>query len=181
MSPKPLLLALALLLLSLPAMAQTDQPEDVFPANLFPSKAASPLSVGLFGGYTSNTHVIDVLYATDMKYTPASGFTAGATGSLHLTGWFSLRADAALVQKNWRYDRDNYSVTFVYTDATNTYFSLPVTAVVSLGRTFRLCGFFGGYVGYWLSGNRAGKDTRKEPFIPTMRRWIREASLSSTA
>ncbi len=137
--------------------AQTvDNDDDTFQSRLFPKKAIADLSLGAFGGTGSNHHIIDMSYAIDMKYTDMSGFTAGITASRHLTGWFSLRADFALVQKNYRMDRDNSYVSFVYTESTNNYLSLPVTAVVSLGRTFRVCGFFGGYTGYWLSGRREG-------------------------
>lgn len=133
------------------------QNDGTFRGSLLPDTAVSRWSVGVFGGITSNHHVIDVLYATDMKYTDLGGYSAGATVSCHPKGWLSLRADVAMVQKNYRMDRDNRYLPFVYTESSNTYLSLPVTAVLSLGRTFRVCGVVGGYVGYWLSGRREGQ------------------------
>ena len=139
------------------AVAQTAGADDgTIQTRLFPKTAEGQWSIGVFGGSSSNHHVIDMSYAIDMKYTDMTGFTAGITASRHLSGWFSLRADLSLVQKNYRMDRDNNYVSYLYTESTNNYLSLPVTAVISLGRTFRVCGFFGGYVGYWLSGRREG-------------------------
>lgn len=131
--------------------------DNTFPHNLFPQKAPSLLSVGVFAGPDNNHHVIDIAYATDMKYTDLSGFTAGVGVGYHPTGWFSLRADVAMVQKNCRLDRDNRHLPFVYTESTNNYLSVPVFAKLSLGRTFKMSGIFGGYVGYWLSGHREGQ------------------------
>lgn len=92
-----------------------------------------------------------------MKYTDLGGFTAGIRAAYHLTGWMALRADVAMVQKNYRLDRDANMVSFVYTESTNNYLSVPVVAEFSLGRQFRLCGIIGGYAGYWLSGHRTGQ------------------------
>ena len=131
--------------------------ENAFPHNVFPKKAPSHLSVGLFGGFDNNHHVIDVAYATDMKYTDLSGFTAGLALGYHPTGWFALRDDVAMVQKNDRLDRDNRYLPFVYTESTNNYLSVPVVAELSIGRTFRVVGIIGGYAGYWLSGHREGQ------------------------
>ena len=131
--------------------------DGTFRGSMLPDTALSPWSVGLFGGFTNNHHVIDVLYATDMKYTDLSGYTAGMTAAYHLKGWLAVRADVAMVQKNYRLDRDNRYLPFAYTESTNNYLSLPVTAVLSLGRTFRFSGIIGGYAGYWLSGHRSGQ------------------------
>ncbi len=140
----------------LPLIAQAQDDDNTFPGNLFPRKAPSSLSVGLFGGSSMNRYDIDVAYAVDMQYSEKSGYTMGLSAAYHPTGWFSLQADFVVVQKNWRLDRTNRYVSFVYTEATNNYLSLPVTVNISLGRTFRVNGFFGGYVGYWLSGHRSG-------------------------
>lgn len=137
------------------AKSQTD--DGTFRGSMLPDTAVSRWSVGLFGGLTKNHHVTNTLYATDMKYTDLDGFTAGATASWHLKGWLSLRADVAMVQKNYRLDRDNRHLPFAFTESTNNYLSVPVTAVFSLGRTFRLCGIVGAYAGYWLSGHREGQ------------------------
>jgi hypothetical protein len=147
----------------LTAYAQTDTTykppvnDGTFGNTVFPANPISRWSVGLFGGVDKNHHVIDVLYASDMKYTDMGGKTAGVSASWHAKGWLSLRADVAFVQKNYRMDRDNRYLPFVYTESVNNYLSVPVTAVVSMGRTFRVCGFFGGYAGYWLSGHRSGQ------------------------
>ena len=133
--------------------------DEAFPRNLVPKKPIAKWNVGAFGGFSKNHHDINVWYASDMKYSDMSGYSYGLTGSYHFTGWLSLRADAAMVQKNYRLDRDNHAVSYMYSEYTNDYLSLPVTAVVSLGRTVRLCGFFGGYVGYWLLGHRVGVST----------------------
>lgn len=139
------------------ANAQSADNDHTFPGSLFPRHAVKNWSVGLFAGQASNNHIVNVAYAIDMKYSGLDGFTAGLTASRHFSGWFSLRADMAFVQKNYRLDRDGNFVSFMYTEMTNNYVSLPVTAVISMGRSFRLNGFFGGYVGYWLSGHREGK------------------------
>lgn len=113
--------------------------------------------MGLFGGIDRNTHVVDVGYATDMKYTPMGGATAGLSAGYHPVGWLTLRADLAWVQKNYRLDRDSYYVSFMYTESTNDYILLPLAAELSFGRTFRVVAHVGGYVGYWLSGKREGQ------------------------
>ena len=138
------------------AQAQSDG-DGTFRGNVLPDEPIARWQAGLFGGPDKNHHVVDVLYATDMKYTDLSGYSAGVTASYNVKGWLSLRADVAMVQKNWRLDRDNRHLPFVYTESTNNYLSLPVTAVLSLGRTFRVCGIAGGYVGYWLSCHRQGQ------------------------
>ena len=142
---------------TLAGVAKSQTSDGTFRGSLLPDSAASRWSVGLFGGTTKNHHIINTLYATDMKYTDLGGFTAGATASWHLKGWFSLRADVSLVQKNYRMDRDNRYLPFAYTESTNNYLSVPLTAVFSLGRTFRVCGIVGAYAGYWLSGHREGQ------------------------
>ena len=131
--------------------------EDAFPSVLAPKEPVARWNVGVFGGTSNNSLDIDIAYATDLDYSAAKGYTFGLSGSYYPTGWFSLHANVAMVQKNWRLDRSQREVRFVYTEATNNYLSIPVTAELSLGRTFRLCGFFGGYVGYWLTGHREGK------------------------
>ena len=131
--------------------------DNTFPHNLFPQKAISRFSAGVFAGKDNNHHVINTWYADDMKYTDLPGYTAGVSFGYHPTGWFSLCADVAMVQKNYRMDRDNPYVSYMYTESTNDYLSVPVTAMLSVGRTVRLCGYFGGYAGYWMSGHREGK------------------------
>ena len=137
--------------------APSPQADDTFPGSLFPKQPFATWSFGVFAGPAKNHHVIDVAYATDMKYTDGKGTAFGLSGEYHPTGWFSLRSGLAFVPKNYRMDRDNRFMPFVYTDATNNYLSIPVEAIISVGRTFRLYGFFGGYAGYWLSGHRAGQ------------------------
>lgn len=139
------------------AFAYAQSSDGTFRGSMLPDTALTRWSVGLFGGMTKNHHVINTLYATDMKYTDLGGSTAGVTASFHLKGWFSLRTDLALVQKNYRLDRDNRHLPFAFTESTNNYLSVPVTAVISLGRTFRVCGIVGAYAGYWLSGHREGQ------------------------
>lgn len=158
-------LFIVLLVLPMLTIAQQSTGGDGSFGSMFPDKAISPCSIGIFAGSNSNTHVVGTAYASDMKYTPASGLTAGINAAYHITGWFSLSADFALVQKNYRLDRDNPSLSFVYTDATNNYLSLPVMAVISVGRTFRVVAFAGGYVGYWLSGHRSGQSLSVSYFI----------------
>ena len=148
---------LLLLFVALAGTAVSQSGDGTFRSSMLPDTAASRWSVGLFGGTTKNHHVINTLYATDMKYTDLGGFTAGATASWHPKGWLSLRADITMVQKNFRLDRDNRHLPFAYTESTNNYLSVPVTAVLSLGRTFRVCGIVGAYAGYWLSGHRQGQ------------------------
>lgn len=148
---------LLLLFVALAGTAVSQTGDGTFRGSMLPDTAASRWSVGLFGGTTKNHHVINTLYATDMKYTDLGGFTAGATASWHPKGWLSLRADITMVQKNFRLDRDNRHLPFAYTESTNNYLSVPVTAVLSLGRTFRVCGIVGAYAGYWLSGHRQGQ------------------------
>ena len=151
---KRLLLSSLLIVAGFVVNAQDD---GTFRNTVFPTDPISRWSVGVFGGSDKNHHIVNVQYATDMKYTDMGGYSAGLSASYHLNGWFSLRGDVALVQKNHRLDRDNRYLPFVYTESTNNYLSVPVTAVVSMGRTFRVCGFFGGYAGYWLSGHREGQ------------------------
>lgn len=148
---------LLLLFVALAGTAVSQTGDGTFRGSMLPDTAASRWSVGLFGGTTKNHHVINTLYATDMKYTDLGGFTAGATASWHPKGWLSLRADITMVQKNFRLDRDNRHLPFAFTESTNNYLSVPVTAVLSLGRTFRVCGIVGAYAGYWLSGHRQGQ------------------------
>lgn len=139
-------------------LAVAQESDGTFKNSLFPAEPLSRWSVGLGGGVTNNTHVVDVLYATDMKYSPMGGKTAFVTAGYHPTGWLSLRADIAWVQKNYRLDRDSYYVSFVYTESTNNYLSVPVAAEISFGRTFRLVTRLGAYAGYWLSGHRVGQN-----------------------
>jgi len=131
--------------------------DGTFGSSVFPRNPLSHWRFGAFFGTGSNTHVIDVAYASDMKYTPLSGISAGIGAAYNPCGWFSLQADVALVKKNYRLDRDNRYVHFLYTESYNDYLSFPVTAVLSIGRTFRVVGFFGGYLGYWLSSHRQGQ------------------------
>ena len=99
-------LKLLTLLLLLPvasvawAQSKDGSDESTFPGNLFPKKTYSQWSLGVFAGPASNHHVIDVAYATDMKYTDKSGYSVGVGASFHPTGWLALRADVAMVQKN---------------------------------------------------------------------------------
>lgn len=133
------------------------QNENTFRWSVLPSEPVARWSFGLFAGPDNNHHVIDVAYATDMKYTDGKGLTAGVMANWHPWGWLSLRADLVYVEKNYRLDRDNRYLPFVFTEYEDSYFSFPVTAVLSFGRTFRVIGIFGGYVGYWLSGHRSGQ------------------------
>ena len=126
-------------------------------ARLFPPNAVSDWSIGFYAGTTENHLEIDVSYATDMKYSDADGVLYGLFGEYHLTGWFSFRGEMDFVQKNYRMDRSHKYLYFVYTEATNNYLSVPVMAVLSLGRSFRVSGFVGAYAGYWLSGHREGQ------------------------
>ena len=146
------------LFLSLLSVGFAQESDGTFRSTMFPSEAVSRFSVGLFGGVDNNTHVVNVGYATDMKYTSMGGTTAGIAAVWHPTGWFALRADAAWVQKNYRLDRDSYYVSFVYTESTNNYLSVPIAAEISFGRTFRLVTRLGVYAGYWLSGQRVGQN-----------------------
>lgn len=148
---------MALFSVALVGLTEAQNSDGTFRGSVLPDTAVSRWSAGAFGGITNNHHVINTLYANDMKYTDLGGYTAGITASYHLKGWFSLRADVSMVQKNYRLDRDNRFLPFAYTESTNNYLSVPVTAVLSLGRTFRLCGVAGAYVGYWLSGHRQGQ------------------------
>ena len=112
---------------------------------------------GVFGGFANNSHIINVLYATDMKYTNGDGYSAGISLAYRTSSWLTLHADIALLQKNYRLDRDNRFLSFVYTEATNNYLSVPLMAELSIGKVFRVCGMVGGYMGYWLSGHRQGQ------------------------
>lgn len=155
-----IILLLTALTLAGNAMAQEREAavgDGTVKGSLFPKTTPSRWCVGLYAGRDNNHHVIDMSYASGMKYSDRTGMAAGLSGEYHLTGWFSLRAELALVQKNFRLDRDNIYFSFAYTEATNNYLSLPVEAVLSMGRTFRVCCFLGGYGGYWLSGHREGQ------------------------
>ena len=65
--------------------------------------------------------------------------------------WFTLRADALFVQKNYKMHRSSYVAGF-HSKCSNNYLSLPIVAQFSFGGK-RLRGFVngGGYLGYWLS------------------------------
>lgn len=156
---KTLILAVALLTAVAASAQEATQPESdgTFRSSLLPSKAQAPWSIGLYGGMTHNTHVVDMSYAEGMEYSAGSGLALGLTAAYHPTGWLALRAEPALVQKNYRLDRNNRYVNFAYTESTNNYLTLPVEAVLSLGRTFRVSGIVGLYGGYWLSGHRQGQ------------------------
>lgn len=126
-------------------------------SRLFPAQAVSQWNAGLSGGISTNTIDIDVAYASDLRYASSNGFNVGATVAYHPTGWLSFNSGVLMVQKNWSLSRHNAQVTSVKTNATNNYIALPLSMEISMGRTFKVCGFFGGYVGYWLSGHREGK------------------------
>lgn len=137
--------------------ASAQENDGTFRSSMFPKEPIGRWSVGVFGGMDNNTHVVNVGYASDMKYTSMGGTTAGLSAGYHPTGWLTLRGDVAWVQKNYRLDRDSYYVSFVYTESTNNYLLVPVAAEISFGRTFRVAAHMGAYAGYWLTGKRQGQ------------------------
>lgn len=151
---KPLLLILTLLVLgAVSSHAQSDTS----------SKKSIPIrwSLGICGGWAQNHHVIDMAYQTDIQYDKtASGYTAGLQSYCHFSNWFALRADLVWVQKNYNmtHNINYYSIREnVSTQTTNDYLSVPLVAVFSVGKAFRLQAFGGGYVGYWLRSHRKGQ------------------------
>lgn len=125
------------------------------------SQSTSPLAgwtFGILGGWDENTPVISLpQYAEDMKYLKNSGLSLGISAKYALTNWLYCRADVLWVQKNYKMNRTAYnSSSILNSEYTNDYLSVPLMAMVSFGYDFRVFAYFGGYVGYWLSGHRKG-------------------------
>lgn len=121
----------------------------------------SPLAgwtFGVTGGWDENTPVITMPeYANNMDYRRVAGSSFGVSAKYALTNWLFGRADIVWIQKNHEINRTGYSAAnFLNTTYKNNYINIPIMAMVSFGYEFRVFGYFGGYMGYWLSGNRTG-------------------------
>ena len=114
---------------------------------------------GVVGGWVENEPIITMpTYADDMKYLKNSGATFGATVKYNFTNWLVARADLLWIQKNYKMNRTaNNSASILNSDYTNNYFSMPIMAQVQFGYRFKVFAYFGGYVGYWMSGKRSGQ------------------------
>ncbi|MBQ0015370.1 MAG: PorT family protein [Bacteroidales bacterium] len=121
-------------------------------------RAKSPWSVGITGGFCTNTPSIQVPdYASYITYKSGDGATVGITGRYQIAKWLAARASMVWIQKNYKMDRMGYNGSnIINTNYTNNYISLPLAVQVQVGYPFRLFAFAGGYVGYWLSGHRSG-------------------------
>lgn len=121
--------------------------------------ALDKFAFGIVGGWVENEPIITMpTYADDMKYLKNSGATLGATVKYYFTNWLAARADLLWIQKNYKMNRTaNNSASILNSDYTNNYFSLPVMAQVQFGYKFKVFAYFGGYVGYWMSGKRSGQ------------------------
>lgn len=152
---KALMKRIALLLLLLPLM-KGGMAQDEWYDLAFPKEHSTPLCVALTVGLDNNTHVVDMMYATDMRYLKLPGYAVGLSALYNIKGWATLRADFIYLQKNYMMYRMGYKVNDVHTETSNDYLSLPIVAQFSVGGNFRAFGCFGGYVGYWLKSHRQG-------------------------
>lgn len=116
-------------------------------------------SVGVFGGYDRNYHLVDVSYMAEYKYSKfAPGLSYGLSLGYSPWSWLTLRADGVMVEKNYYRDHVATQVGQSYPDTTvNQYLNVPLVLMLNVGKTFRLHAFGGGYVGYWLSSHRTGR------------------------
>ena len=121
--------------------------------------AQEKYAFGIAGGWVENTPVITMPnYADDMKYLKNSGYTFGVTAKYNIKDWLAARADLLWVQKNYKMNRTaNNNASILNSDYTNNYLSVPVMAQVQFGYAFKVFAYFGGYVGYWMSGKRSGQ------------------------
>lgn len=122
----------------------------------FPDTSLSKFSIHIGGGFGNNTHVVDMLYARDMRFHPLSGKSAMMGMQWHPKGWVSLVGEVAYVQKNYMMYREGYKVNNVQTKTMNDYLSVPIMAQFSIGGNFRAFANMGGYCGYWLKSHRSG-------------------------
>lgn len=148
-----------LLLFSIVAMAGGMQAQtDSVPAA--PAKATH-WTFGLAAGIDRNYHQIDMSYMSDMKYDKyCEGITSAFSVTYNPWKWIGLRADVALVQKNYHLDHvSRVGERTIITQSTteNDYVNVPLVLDFSFGRAVRIHLMGGGYVGYWLSSHRTGK------------------------
>ena len=157
----------ALLLSASPLMAQQPEGDTVrhhsitimgdnlptFMRRVVPAKAHAAWSVGPLVGITTNNYSINVLYAENVKYSDKGGFTSGVQCRWHALGWLALRADLALVQKNYSclhaVKPSGNTVVQMRTTTNSNYIDLPLVVELSLGNKFRIYADGGAYVGYW--------------------------------
>ncbi len=118
--------------------------------------AAVSWFMGFEGGYAYNYYNIDTQYAYDMRYTGASGFTAGIPVQVNIFDWLAVRMDLQYQQKNHKMYR-THTYSDQYTNTHDHYLQLPVLVNFSFGGE-RVRGYAsaGGYMGYWLASRREG-------------------------
>ena len=132
--------------------------------------------VGLTGGYSVNTLSTDTHYAYNLNYESRGGLTIGVPVIYSFNDWFTLRADALFVQKNYKMHRSGYFAGF-HSEWSNNYLSLPIVAQFSFGGK-RLRGFVngGGYLGYWLSSYQKGNTANYDNTIKEDNTYLNEAN-----
>lgn len=110
----------------------------------------SQLSIGLAGGYTSNTLIADEGYY-ERDYSSRGGYSISIPVQYSFNNWLAVRGELGYMTKNYRWDREEYE--YEYEKRRNGFLSVPVMANFSYGGE-RLKGFInvGGWLGAWLEG-----------------------------
>lgn len=114
-------------------------------------------SVGLRAGAASTTISRPQAGRVDVVYQSGRGFDVAAVGRYAVTPWLAVRADAGVMQRCHRMQRQLNYLRLVYTDHLSTYAYLPVMADFSFGGE-RLRGhlLLGGFAGYWVAQRLRG-------------------------
>lgn len=113
--------------------------------------------VGVEGGYALNAVSSESSFAYTRKYVSRSGYYVGVPVRYCFSRGFAVQSGLEMIQKNYGIRREGNRYGRFYSDITNTYLQLPVTASVSFGKK-RLRVFLNGgvYMGAWLSSRIKG-------------------------
>ena len=116
-------------------------------------------SIGAGIGLNINVPDVETAYMTNVVYNPSFGLGANLSVAYQPYKWLAVRSGIHFVPKNYTY---LHSITVENQEGSlgsNTncnYLDVPVMADFSIGGKVRWHLFLGGYVGYWLNGNRNG-------------------------
>lgn len=123
-----------------------------------PTALRAQWRVGANAGAAFNLYSINKQFMTDYRYDGVWGVTMGVVSQYNFSEWLGVRAGLNITQRNYRHTRNVYAerLDCLYR---NDYLLLPFTANFSFGgRSLRGFLDLGVYGGYWLSGNRSGKE-----------------------
>jgi hypothetical protein len=130
-------------------------------------------AVGAAAGYTLNTLWMGGGESQEynMNYHSAGGFSVSVPMRLQIFKWLAFQLECSYIQKNYKWTRDNTQPQYEdfsqsYDNITNSFLDFPMMVNLAVGwPTIGLSVFanIGGYVGYWLTSRRQGRQVSLLP------------------